>query len=251
MNIAELPLETLQSDPTNIRGEIRGVSELAESIAEYGLLQNLVVREVDTDLFVVLGGNRRLAAIQLLAKQGRWTSGVPCLVLGSKGTFEALIENVAREDVPIWRLGRRYIELCEAGFEQQEIAVRLHRSPGHISQSIKVAAGLAPKVIGRLERMAHGALSNHQIIRIAKLREVETLQPDEKAQITELERQLGIKRSNLLSRGRPRRKKPEREVVYARFKKLQKGVSVPAHALPYVDSMVRYLKGEDSRLKFK
>jgi ParB family chromosome partitioning protein len=46
------------------------VHELASSIAAHGLINNLVVRPHRKDTYAVVTGGRRLAALQLLAKNG-------------------------------------------------------------------------------------------------------------------------------------------------------------------------------------
>ena len=71
MTIEMIPLNKLIPSPANVRktGAMLGIEELAASIAAHGLLQNLQVRPGDKgDKFEVVAGQRRLAALKLLAK---------------------------------------------------------------------------------------------------------------------------------------------------------------------------------------
>ena len=68
--VIELPVEQLHSHPQNPRKELGDLSELADSIKEIGIQQNLTVipfvdeagNEVE-DQFTVIMGHRRLAAV--------------------------------------------------------------------------------------------------------------------------------------------------------------------------------------------
>jgi ParB/RepB/Spo0J family partition protein len=86
------------------------VEDLALSIAEYGLLQNLVVREVKgangvrppSTRYVLVAGEHRLAAIALLIRRGKWQDdqAIPCKVIeadDARHTEVALIENLRRK----------------------------------------------------------------------------------------------------------------------------------------------------------
>src|SRR3546814_5044085 len=77
------------------------LSELADSIAAQGLLQNLVITKAKKrGAYEVVAGGRRLQAIQLLLADGRWPADrqVPALLVAGDSAFEASItENVQRE----------------------------------------------------------------------------------------------------------------------------------------------------------
>jgi ParB-like nuclease domain len=70
MNIELIPLSKLIPCPVNVRrtGRNDGIEELAASIKAHGLLQNLQVRAGAGGKFEVVAGQRRLAALKLLAK---------------------------------------------------------------------------------------------------------------------------------------------------------------------------------------
>ncbi|MGN8245259.1 ParB/RepB/Spo0J family partition protein [Cellulomonas soli] len=69
VQLQRVRLADLRPDPNNPRTDLTDVVDLAESIAQVGLLQPIIVRR-DGDGLVVVCGHRRLAALQHLA----WTS---------------------------------------------------------------------------------------------------------------------------------------------------------------------------------
>ena len=61
MKVVNIPREQLQKNPKN-QYSISGITSLAESIKQYGLLQPLHVMETENG-YRLLGGERRLTAI--------------------------------------------------------------------------------------------------------------------------------------------------------------------------------------------
>jgi len=74
-DIILIPLGRLRPDPHQARRTFQRIAELAESIATYGLLENLVVRDADPDgIYEIKAGERRFRALRLLKEQGRLKS---------------------------------------------------------------------------------------------------------------------------------------------------------------------------------
>lgn len=75
-----IPWEKLIPDERNFYS-LEGLEELADSIATVGLLDPIRVRR-DGDVYVIISGHRRRAAIKLLIDSGeeKWKTGVPCIV---------------------------------------------------------------------------------------------------------------------------------------------------------------------------
>ena len=83
MKVVNIPREQLQKNPKN-QYSISGITSLAESIKQYGLLQPLHVMETENG-YRLLGGERRLTAIDTLIKDDAvsdWTEDtlIPCVV---------------------------------------------------------------------------------------------------------------------------------------------------------------------------
>ena len=111
-DITSIPLNKLVASEDNVRRTAvtdASLQELAASIAAHGLLQSLVARNHCKGKFVVVAGGRRLAALQLLAEQGRIDASfaVPCQVRDDDATELSLDENVLREPMSILLMSSR------------------------------------------------------------------------------------------------------------------------------------------------
>ena len=100
-----VPLDRLIVSPLNVRKHAnRQVATLAHAIATKGLLQSLVVRPAADGAFEVMAGQRRLRALQKLAKANAETAfpidPVSCLVVAGADDADAiamsLSENIER-----------------------------------------------------------------------------------------------------------------------------------------------------------
>jgi hypothetical protein len=105
-SIASVPLSRLSASPLNVRRKaLTGIEGLADSILAKGLLQNLVAHPAKgsrgkNPKLCVCAGQRRLAALQLLAEQGKISPdmNIPVKVLSeAEAVAASLIENESRE----------------------------------------------------------------------------------------------------------------------------------------------------------
>jgi ParB family chromosome partitioning protein len=130
-----IPLVRIRPNINQVRRTFHRIEELARSIAQYGLLQNLVVRPLpEAGYYEIVAGERRYRALTLLAKDGRLEPAeVRCFLISGDGAYENIIENVVREDVPVWEVGRTYLSFHESGLTQAEIAARVGKTQGHVS----------------------------------------------------------------------------------------------------------------------
>ncbi len=77
MKIVDLPLDQLREAPWNPNEMDRAMmARLRESIARFGVVENLVIRPSGSGLFEVIGGNHRLQVL----KEDRYPT-VPCVVV--------------------------------------------------------------------------------------------------------------------------------------------------------------------------
>lgn len=143
--LEHVPLKLLVRGP-NVRAlesyDPKKLEELAQSILESGLLQNLTARKKGAKYEVVIGG-RRLAAVEHLHKQGRVGEDfpVPCLIRAI-GDEEAqrigLVENIQREDMH-W-------------LDEAEAFAVLHRRHGLSPDDIAAKSGKSvPSVLKRMQ----------------------------------------------------------------------------------------------------
>jgi ParB family transcriptional regulator, chromosome partitioning protein len=96
--IIEVDLVKLRPNPDQPRRDFNheSIKELADSIEQHGLIQPIAVATDpdDTERFIVVAGERRLRAFQLL---GRET--IPAVLTSGAPDEIALIENIQREDL--------------------------------------------------------------------------------------------------------------------------------------------------------
>ena len=99
VGVSSLPLTALQAGKYQPRQQMKavGLQELADSIREQGIMQPLLVREVDAGKYEIIAGERRFRAAQLAG-----LSAVPVLISTASdrsAAAMALIENMQREDL--------------------------------------------------------------------------------------------------------------------------------------------------------
>lgn len=139
------------------------ITELAESIDEHGLLQPIVVRPIEDNMYEIIAGERRFRALQSLHKS---QADVIIRHMNDEETaVVALIENIQRENLSAVEEAEAYKKLLEiGGTTQSELAKSLGKSQSFIANKLRLLK-LAPKVINRLregkitERHARAVLS--------------------------------------------------------------------------------------------
>ncbi|OFS52353.1 MULTISPECIES: nucleoid occlusion protein [Staphylococcus] len=139
------------------------ITELAESIDEHGLLQPIVVRPIEENMYEIIAGERRFRALQSLHKS---QADVIIRHMNDEETaVVALIENIQRENLSAVEEAEAYKKLLEiGGTTQSELAKSLGKSQSFIANKLRLLK-LAPKVISRLregkitERHARAVLS--------------------------------------------------------------------------------------------
>jgi ParB family chromosome partitioning protein len=158
VTIRDIPLSKLVPSPINVRRTDRqsGIEALAASIAAHGLLQNLTVQPAadgkgnKSGKFEVLAGGRRLAALQLLAKQKRLAKDapIPCRVRQDGIARElSLAENVLRENLHPADQFEAFRELHEQqGLGAEEIGARFGVSSHVVKQRLKLGS-VSPKLM--------------------------------------------------------------------------------------------------------
>ena len=115
------------------------IKELAQSIKVYGLLQPIIVRQVekDTDRYQLIAGERRLKACQEL---GRQSIGAVMRELPDNAVATiALIENLQRENLNFLEEAEGYVRLMEEfNLTQEVLAQRLGKSQSTIANKIRL-----------------------------------------------------------------------------------------------------------------
>ena len=131
---------------SNVRNEVGDVSSLAASIDRIGMLQPILVAEVDakdpTEGYVLVAGARRLAAI----KQLGWKQAEVNLSI-EMGNAQELItaqyaENHERKDLTDWEIAQVAWDLKLEGLKQDEVATSMGVPKADVSKLHKIVKTL-------------------------------------------------------------------------------------------------------------
>ncbi|MDO5735050.1 MAG: ParB/RepB/Spo0J family partition protein [Propionibacteriaceae bacterium] len=136
---AELPIEQVNPNPRQPRTvfDEDELEELTASIAEFGVLQPVVVREAGRKRFELVMGERRFRASQRAGKET-----IPAIVRATEDESllrDALLENLHRADLNPLEEARAYQQLLEDfGCSKEELGRRIHRSRPQISNTLRL-----------------------------------------------------------------------------------------------------------------
>ncbi len=200
--VRNIPIELIEPNPDQPRKTFNEaeLAELAESIAEKGLIQPLLVRPMDgpAERYQIVAGERRWRA----AQKARLHEA-PCVVreLTDRETLEiAIVENVQRSDLNAVEEARALRQLVETfGHTQEDVARAVGKSRAHVANTLRLLALPGPV----LDRLASGAISAGHARAVATA-------PDPAALVDEIvEKGLSVRASETLARkaaGRSERK---------------------------------------------
>ncbi|MCB1900901.1 MAG: ParB/RepB/Spo0J family partition protein [Rhodocyclaceae bacterium] len=142
-----IDFKLLVPDDENVRGEFdpdgQDIVELAESIADVGLIQALSVATRDDGKFTILAGNRRHAALALLVKAKRWTGPVPAMVRQAGTALDhdrlQLIENLRRRDLDVMAEARSFGRLVHVhGYSIKDLADATRQKDAYVRNRVKL-----------------------------------------------------------------------------------------------------------------
>ena len=134
-----VPMSALQPGPHQPRKNFpdEALRELARSIEQKGVLQPILVEQLEPDSYRIVAGERRFRAAQLAG-----LSEVPVLVRRFselEKTEIALIENLQREDLSPIEEAAGYRTLMEQGdMTQEEVAKRVGKSRPTVANALRL-----------------------------------------------------------------------------------------------------------------
>ena len=139
IRVREVPLREITSDPGQPRKhfDIGSLDQLAASSRDNGLLQPISVRELDTNSYLIIAGERRFRAAQLLG----WKT-IPSIVRRDVTDNEAnrlqLLENIVREDLNPVEEARGYQAFIEDGYPLSDISKIVGLDVGQIGWRVQM-----------------------------------------------------------------------------------------------------------------
>ncbi len=139
--LRDIPVEFLQRGKYQPRRDLDAdaLQELANSIAQQGVMQPIVVRKVATDKYEIIGGERRWRASQQAGLES-----VPSIIrtiTDEAAIAMALIENIQREDLNSIEESRALIRLQdEFKLTQQQVADAVGKSRSAVTNLMRLAS---------------------------------------------------------------------------------------------------------------
>ena len=147
------------------------LSELAESIAQHGVLQPILVRPVGTEFYQIVAGERRWRASRMAGLRE-----VPVVIreLTDNEVMEiALIENLQREDLSPVEEAKGYKALMDTySMTQDDVAKSVGKSRSSVSNSLRILS-LPETVIELIEK---GNLSQGHAKALLSLKKIELIE---------------------------------------------------------------------------
>jgi ParB family transcriptional regulator, chromosome partitioning protein len=220
-----LPVGSITANPRQPRAQFdeASLAELSRSVAEQGVLQPILVRQMAPGRFELIAGERRLRAARLAG-----LGEVPVLVKEAndhQSLVLAIVENVQRADLSPLEEAQAYQSLIEEyDLTQDEVAKRVGKSRPAISNTLRLlqlpeeirseiaagrlTAGHARALLALDQASAQTALAREVITRRLSVRDTEkaaanarqghapsrtSSDPDVKRIETDLSRALGTK----------------------------------------------------------
>jgi len=114
----------------------QGLQELADSIKHNGLIQPIVVRQVDRG-YELIAGERRLKACQSLKM-----ATIPALLIDASETQAAqlaLIENIQRQDLSAIEEAKAYLQMIRmSGLTQDALAAAVGKTQSTIANKLRL-----------------------------------------------------------------------------------------------------------------
>ena len=132
------------------RFDQKALEDLADSIAQFGLIQPIVARKLDSGYYQIIAGERRWRAARMAGLKE-----VPVRVIEAddrRAAELALVENLQREDLNPIEEAKGYRSLMEEyGLTQEETARSVGRSRPTVANALRLLS-LCPKVTELVER---------------------------------------------------------------------------------------------------
>ncbi len=148
-SINEIELSKIQVNPNQPRREFDPVAlqELADSIAEIGIIQPVTLRQMDDGNYQLIAGERRFRASQLAG-----LTSIPAYIrtADDENVMEmALIENIQREDLNSMEIALAYQHLLDQyGLTQERLSERVGKKRTTIANYLRLLKLPAPIQIG-------------------------------------------------------------------------------------------------------
>ncbi len=154
-SINEIKIELIDANPNQPRHEFdsEALQELADSIAEIGIIQPITLREMENGRYQIIAGERRWRASQLAGLQT-----IPAYIrtANDENVMEmALVENIQRQDLNSLEIALAYQHLMDSyNLTQDRLSERVGKKRTTVANYLRLLKLPAPVQV---------ALQNHTI----------------------------------------------------------------------------------------
>lgn len=172
-NVVQVAIERIvpnRYQPRQVFDEEK-IVELADSIRSYGLLQPIVVRPIEENMYEIIAGERRFRALK---HNGTVETEVIVKQMNDKETAAiALIENIQRENLSVVEEAEAYKKLLDLdGITQHDLASSLGKSQSFVANKLRLLRLSAPV----LEALGQSKISERHARSLLALNEQQQLQ---------------------------------------------------------------------------
>lgn len=167
LRLTNILVEQIEPDPNQPRKDLGDISDLVASVSVHGVIEPVLVRELEKNRFMLVAGERRYSA----AKEAGLKE-IPAIVrddFADDARFEVqLVENLHRKDLNVIETAMAYRVLIDQhGYSQRKLAERIGRSVSGINEILRVLT-LPTDVVESVLTSEHSG-NRSLLLEIAKL----------------------------------------------------------------------------------
>jgi len=229
--VVQLPIDKIKPNryqPRTIFDEEK-IKELAQTIRTHGMIQPIVVRELEDGTYELIAGERRWRAVQTLG----WDeiSAIIREMTDAETASVALIENLQREELTVIEEAFAYAKLLEIhSLTQEALAQRLGKNQSTIANKLRLL---------KLPENVQQALLNKKITERHARALIKLKEPEQQTKILEdiISQDLNVKQTEERiakinqPKNEPKKKRPK-------FKGINKDVRIAMNTIRQSLSMV-------------
>ena len=152
-NIGEVDVMLIKPNPDQPRREFNEESlrELADSIAQIGIVQPITLRDTGDGFYIIIAGERRWRACQMAGLER-----VPAYIrtVDDENMMEmALVENIQRQDLTALEVALAYQHLIEQyGLTQEQLSEKVGKNRATVTNYLRLLKLPAPIQVALKER---------------------------------------------------------------------------------------------------
>ena len=152
-NIGEVDVMLIKPNPDQPRREFNAASlrELADSIAQIGIVQPITLRDTGDGFYTIIAGERRWRACQMAGLER-----VPAYIrtVDDENMMEmALVENIQRQDLTALEVALAYQHLIEQyGLTQEQLSEKVGKNRATVTNYLRLLKLPAPIQVALKER---------------------------------------------------------------------------------------------------